>query len=108
MYHGGVTHALHVRVDVIWTSRAWPTPARDEEPRGAEPLSPAECGPNAAPNIGVIPRPYLRGGIVNRTYGTLKNPYIRLFLPKIFGPVYYAPPAIAAPVFFKTAVPFWW
>ena len=32
------------------------------------------------------------GGIVNRTYGTLKNLYIYLFFPTIFGPVYYGPP----------------
>ena len=31
----------------------------------------------------------LRGIIVNRTYGKYKNLYISLFLPTIFGPVYY-------------------
>ena len=33
----------------------------------------------------------LRGGIVNRTYGTDKNLYVYLFLQTIFGPIYYAP-----------------
>ena len=28
------------------------------------------------------------GTIVSRTYGTHKNPYIALFLPTIFGPIY--------------------
>ena len=34
----------------------------------------------------------LRGGIVNRTYGTHKNPYTSVFLPTIFGPINYGPP----------------
>ena len=34
----------------------------------------------------------LRGAIVNRTYGTLKNLYIPLFLVRRFGPIYYDPP----------------
>ena len=33
----------------------------------------------------------MRGGIVNRTYGTDKNLYVYLFLQTIFGPIYYAP-----------------
>ena len=35
----------------------------------------------------------LRGPIVNRTYGTHKNLpiYISLFLPTVFGPIYYGP-----------------
>ena len=35
---------------------------------------------------------YLRGTLVNRTYGGHKNLYINLFLLTIFGPVYYRPP----------------
>ena len=35
---------------------------------------------------------YLRGTLVNRTYGDHKNLYIHLFLPTIFGPIYYLPP----------------
>ena len=35
---------------------------------------------------------YLRGGVVNRTYGRHKNLYIHLFLPSMFGPIYYGPP----------------
>ena len=35
---------------------------------------------------------YLRGAIVNRTYGTNKNLYTSLFLLTIFGPIYYGPP----------------
>ena len=31
----------------------------------------------------------LRGTIINRTYGTLKNLYISLFLPLMFGPIDY-------------------
>ena len=34
----------------------------------------------------------LRGTIVNRTYDTHENLYISLFLPTIFGPIYYGPP----------------
>ena len=34
----------------------------------------------------------LRGTILNRTYGTDKKLYISLFLPTIFGPIYYGPP----------------
>ena len=34
----------------------------------------------------------LRGTIVNRTYGTPKNPYIYPFLLTTFGPIYYGPP----------------
>ena len=33
----------------------------------------------------------LRGTLVNRTYGGNKNLYIYLFLPTIFGPIYYRP-----------------
>ena len=29
--------------------------------------------------------------LVNRTYGGHKNLYIHLFLPTIFGPIYYRP-----------------
>ena len=32
------------------------------------------------------------GTMVNRTYGTHKKHYIYLFLPTIFGPIYYGPP----------------
>ena len=32
------------------------------------------------------------GTIVNRTYGTHKKQHIYLFLPTIFGPIYYGPP----------------
>ena len=35
---------------------------------------------------------YLRGAIANTTYGTNNNLYISLFLPTIFGPIYYGPP----------------
>ena len=34
----------------------------------------------------------LRGAMLNRTYGTHKNPYIYLFFMTIFGPIYYGPP----------------
>ena len=34
----------------------------------------------------------LRGTLVNRTYGGLKNLYIHLFLLTIFGSIYYRPP----------------
>ena len=34
----------------------------------------------------------LRGAIVNRTYDTHKNLYIKPFLLTIFGPVNYGPP----------------
>ena len=34
---------------------------------------------------------YLRGNLVNRTYGEDKNIYIHIFLPTIFGPIYYRP-----------------
>ena len=34
----------------------------------------------------------LRGTIVNRTYGAHKNPYIYIFLPTIFGPIYDGSP----------------
>ena len=34
----------------------------------------------------------LRGTIVNRTYGKHKSLYVNLFLPTIFGPIYYGPP----------------
>ena len=34
----------------------------------------------------------LRGAIVNRTYGILKNLYVYPFLLTIFGPVNYGPP----------------
>ena len=34
---------------------------------------------------------YLRGTLVNRTYGGHKNLYNLLFLPTIFGPIYYSP-----------------
>ena len=34
----------------------------------------------------------LRGTLVNTTYGGHKNLYIHLFLPTIFGPIYYRPP----------------
>ena len=37
-------------------------------------------------------RIYLRGTLVNRTYGGHKNLYIHLFLPTIFGHIYYRPP----------------
>ena len=36
----------------------------------------------------------LRGITLNRTYGTLKNLYISLFLPTIFGPIYCGPPSL--------------
>ena len=54
--------------------------------------------------MGIITRPWretyhvpavfllLRGAIVNRTYGTHKNVCISLFLPTIFGPIYYGSP----------------
>ena len=42
-------------------------------------------------NLGNI-QSLLRGTTVNRTYVTLKNLYISLFLLAIFGPVYYGPP----------------
>ena len=35
---------------------------------------------------------YLRGTIVNRTYGTHKNLHIYLFLLTIVGPIYCGPP----------------
>ena len=41
--------------------------------------------------VGVV----LRGTIVNRTYGTDKNLYVEAFLPTIFSPVNYGPPALA-------------
>ena len=34
----------------------------------------------------------LRGTIVNRIYGTVKNLLIYLFFLTIFGPIYYGPP----------------
>ena len=34
----------------------------------------------------------LRGTILNRAYGKLKNPYSYLVLITIFGPIYYGPP----------------
>ena len=34
----------------------------------------------------------LRGTILNRTHGIHQNLYISLFLPTIFGPIYYGPP----------------
>ena len=34
----------------------------------------------------------LRGTILNRTYGTHKKLYTSLFLPTIFGSIYYGPP----------------
>ena len=34
----------------------------------------------------------LRGGIVNRTYGTHKNIHIFIFLLKKIDPLYYGPP----------------
>ena len=34
----------------------------------------------------------LRGTLVNRTYGGQKKLHIHLFLPTIFGPIYYRPP----------------
>ena len=34
----------------------------------------------------------LRGGILNRTYGTHKTLYIYLYLLTLFGPIYYGPP----------------
>ena len=34
---------------------------------------------------------YLRGTMVNRTYGTHKNLHIYLFLLTIFGPIYFGP-----------------
>ena len=34
----------------------------------------------------------LRGAILNKTYGTDKNLYISLFLPRLFGPTYYYGP----------------
>ena len=37
-------------------------------------------------------RVLLRGTIVNRTYGTLKNLYISLFVFTIFSPIYYDGP----------------
>ena len=37
-------------------------------------------------------RKLLRGGMVNRTYGTHKNLYISFFLPTVFGPINYGPP----------------
>ena len=36
----------------------------------------------------------LREAIVNRTYGTDKNPHIYLFLLTIFGPLFLRPPVI--------------
>ena len=33
-----------------------------------------------------------RGLVLNRTYGTHKELYVSLFLPTIFGPIYYGPP----------------
>ena len=40
----------------------------------------------------------LRGTILNRTYGTHKNLYILLFLPTMFGPIYYGPPLYSSVV----------
>ena len=34
----------------------------------------------------------LRGAIVNRTYDTYRNLYIKLLSIKLFGPIYYGPP----------------
>ena len=46
-----------------------------------------------------IPNPnpkilYMRGTVVNRTYGADKNLDISLFLLTTFGPIYYGPPLI--------------
>ena len=35
---------------------------------------------------------FLRGEVLNRTYGTHKNLYVSLFLLAIFGPIYCGPP----------------
>ena len=46
--------------------------------------------------IAAVPRyahvQYLRGTIVNRTYGIHKNLYISLYSLTMLGPIYYGPP----------------
>ena len=50
------------------------------------------CVPVPGTGINGVPGIVLQGTIVNRTYGTLKNLCISVFLLSIFGPIYYGPP----------------
>ena len=52
--------------------------------------------------VGVI----LRGTIVNRTYGTLKNLYIYLFFLTMFGPIYFVWSSVIVVVVSRFAVVF--
>ena len=59
--------------------------------RSSGAVCPLWCLWNRLVQMGLT-RVVLRGAILNRTYGTPKNLHISLFLPTIFGPIYYGPP----------------
>ena len=48
----------------------------------------------------------LRGTILNRTYGEHKNLYVSLFVPTMFGPIYYGPPRYILYVYSCSGVSF--